>query len=109
LTLRSRNSAAYKGLYALQMKRGGRDFRTGNTIDIHAYVDDAIDIHHIFPQAWCASHDVPDGFANSVVNKTAIDAHTNRRIGGNAPSKCLAMLATPHKSSLAKLEATLRS
>jgi hypothetical protein len=36
LTLRSRNSAAYKGLYALQMKRGGRDFRTGNPIDVHA-------------------------------------------------------------------------
>ena len=109
LTLRSRNSAAYKGLYALQMKRGGRDFRTGNTIDIHAYVDDAIDIHHIFPQAWCASHDVPDGFANSVVNKTAIDAHTNRRIGGNAPSKYLATSETHEKISSAELDAILRS
>ena len=28
LTLRTRNSAAYKGLYALQMKQGGRDFKT---------------------------------------------------------------------------------
>src|SRR5439155_7908424 len=109
LTLRSRNSAAYKGLYALQMKRGGRDFRTGNTIDIHAYVDDAIDIHHIFPQAWCASHDVPDGFANSVVNKTAIDAHTNRRIGGNAPSKYLATIEAHEKISSAELDAILRS
>jgi hypothetical protein len=33
LTLRSRNAAAYKGLYALQMKRGARDFRTGNTME----------------------------------------------------------------------------
>ncbi len=100
LTLRSRNSAAYKGLYALQMKRGGRDFRTGNTIDIHAYVDDAIDIHHIFPQAWCTSNDVPERFANSVVNKTAIDAHTNRRIGGNAPSKYRGVLQPALREAL---------
>lgn len=86
LTLRSRNSAAYKGLYALQMKRGGRDFRTGNRIDVHAYFDDNIDIHHIFPQKWCNENGTDRGLADCVVNKTAIDAHTNRRIGGNAPS-----------------------
>jgi hypothetical protein len=86
LTLRSRNSAAYKGLYALQMKRGGRDFRTGNRIDVHAYFDDNIDIHHLFPQKWCADAGVDRGLADCVVNRTAIDAHTNRKIGGNAPS-----------------------
>jgi hypothetical protein len=109
LTLRSRNSAAYKGLYALQMKRGGRDFRTGHTIDIHAYVDDAIDIHHIFPQAWCEANDVAVGFANSVVNKTAIDAHTNRRIGGNSPKKYLATIEAQEKIAPAELDAILRS
>jgi hypothetical protein len=36
MTLSRRNSAAYKGLYALQMKRGARDFRTGQTIDVTA-------------------------------------------------------------------------
>ena len=70
LTLEPRNAAAYKGLYALQMKRGARDFRTGQTIDVHAYVDDAIDVHHIFPQSWCTKNTIPDGYANSVVNKT---------------------------------------
>ena len=109
LTLRSRNSAAYKGLYALQMKRGGRDFRTSNTIDVHAYVDDAIDVHHIFPQAWCASHAIADGYANSVVNKTAIDAHTNRRIGGNAPSKYLRTIETQEGVAPSELDAILRS
>ena len=33
LRLRTRNSAAYKGVYALQMKRGARHFRTGMAID----------------------------------------------------------------------------
>ena len=86
LTLRTRNSAAYKGLYALQMMQGSRDFKTGQPIDVHAYMEDAIDIHHIFPRHWCDEHEIEQWIANSIVNKTALDAHTNRRIGGNAPS-----------------------
>lgn len=109
LTLRTRNSAAYKGLYAQQMKRGGRDFRTGNSIDVHAYVDDAIDVHHIFPQRWCAENGIEEGYANSVVNKTAIDAHTNRRIGGNAPSKYLASIENQDRTDPDTLDAILRS
>lgn len=109
LTLRSRNSAAYKGLYALQMKRGGRDFRTGNTIDVHAYVDDAIDIHHIFPQNWCTKNGVDGGIANSVVNKTAIDAHTNRRVGGNAPSDYLRRIEELENIDPDELDSILRS
>lgn len=86
LTLRTRNSAAYKGLYALQMKQGGRDFKTGQPIDVHAYLEDAIDIHHVFPRAWCSSNNVNSSVTDCIVNKTALDAHTNRRIGGSAPS-----------------------
>jgi hypothetical protein len=109
LTLRSRNSAAYKGLYALQMKRGGRDFRTGNPIDVHAYFDDNIDIHHIFPQRWCALNGIDRGIADSVVNKTAIDAHTNRRIGGNAPSLYLRRIETSEGIEADELDAIARS
>ena len=86
LTLRTRRSAAYKGLYALQMKQGGRDFRTGQPIDVNAYMEDAIDIHHVFPRQWCARHGIESWVADCVVNKTAVDAHTKRRIGGHAPS-----------------------
>jgi hypothetical protein len=109
LTLRSRNSAAYKGLYALQMKRGGRDFRTGNPIDVHAYFDDNIDIHHIFPQIWCSRNAVDRGLADCVVNKTAIDAHTNRRIGGNAPSAYLRRIEINDGIASYDLDAIVRS
>ena len=51
LTLRTRNSAAYKGLHALQMKQGARDFKTGQPIDVHAYLEQAIDIHHVLSSA----------------------------------------------------------
>ncbi len=109
LTLRTRNSAAYKGMYALQMKRGGRDFRTGLTIDVHAYLDDAIDVHHIFPQKWCSEHNIPEGIANSIVNKTAIDAKTNRRIGGNAPTSYLATIESVEKTTAQDVDQILSS
>lgn len=92
LTLKTRISAAYKGLYALQMKRGGRDFRTGNRIDVHAYFEDGVDIYHIFPQRWCKTNGIPGEHADSIVNKTAIDAHTGRRMGGSPPSGYLSRL-----------------
>jgi hypothetical protein len=62
-------------------------------------VDDAIDIHHIFPQRWSASNGIEERYANSAVNKTAIDAHTNRQIGGNAPSEYLSTLEAKDKTS----------
>ena len=89
LTLRTRNSSAYKGLYALLMRDGGRDFRTGEPIEAQAFFDDKIDIHHIFPEKWCKTAGIEPGTYNSVINKTAISARTNRRIGGKAPSKYL--------------------
>ena len=49
LTLRTRNSAAYKGVHALLMRDGSRDFRTGEPIEAQTFFDDSIDIHHVFP------------------------------------------------------------
>lgn len=89
LVLRTRISAAYKGLYALQMKSGAREFRTGAAIDNDAFVDQGIDIHHIFPRKWCESNGISAGVANCIVNKTAIDAHTSRIIRGYSPSQYL--------------------
>ncbi len=109
LTLRTRNSAAYKGLHALQMKRGARDLRTGNTIDVHAYFDDAIDIHHIFPMRWCLQNGIESHVSDSIVNKTPIDAHTNRRIGGNAPSAYLSTIESRDNIDSGALDEILRS
>ena len=92
LSLQSRLAAAYKGLTALLMQNGSRDFISGTPIDINTYFNDAIDIHHIFPRAWCEKTIQPDGKKipkekwNSVVNKAPIAAGTNRYISGDAPS-----------------------
>ena len=94
LTLSTRNSAAYKGLYALQMKNGATDWRTGEKLSLIAYDNEHVDIHHIFPRAWCekASPSIPSRLYNSVINKTPVDAVTNRVIGGWAPSRYLGRL-----------------
>jgi hypothetical protein len=90
LTLQTRNSAAYKGIFALLLRHGNLDFRSGTSIDVQVYFDDKIDIHHIFPQAWCKKNGIDQRRCDSIVNKTALSSKTNRMIGGNAPSIYLA-------------------
>jgi len=109
LSLRTRNSAAYKGLYAQQMKRGARDFMTGQTINVLTYVDSGIDIHHIFPQSWCSKNEISEGLMNSIVNKTPIAAGSNRRIGGKAPSEYLEAIEKGAKIDAPSLDEILRS
>jgi hypothetical protein len=104
LSLRSRNSAAYKGIHALLMRSGCQDFRTGETITMQTFFDDSIDIHHIFPQKWCNDAGIDESIYNSIINKTAISAHTNRIIGGQAPSVYLARIQTD--AHLTKVELT---
>lgn len=85
-TLRTRNSAAYKGVHALLMKDGGQDFLSGNPITATTFDDEKIDIHHIFPQRWCREAGIAKARFDCIVNKTALSARTNRVIGGKAPS-----------------------
>jgi len=92
LTLRTRNSAAYKGIYALLMRGGSKDWLYDQDITIATHHTLAVDIHHIFPKTWCIAEKIDDLRRESIVNKTAISAVTNRRIGGQAPSKYLPKL-----------------
>ena len=95
ISLRTRQSAAYKGLYAMQMKNGAADWRTGKSLTLSVWHDDRIDIHHIFPKKWCESKSqpaVPSHLFNSIINKTPIDSKTNKIIGSNSPSTYLPRL-----------------
>ena len=91
-TLRTRNSAAYKGLYALLLQHDVTDLRTGEKIKESTYFDHAVDIHHVFPQKWCVAQGVERKWYDSIVNKTPLSAKTNRAIGGHAPDKYLDQL-----------------
>ncbi len=91
-TMRTRNSAAYKGLYTLLLRAQAKDFRTGQPINDAIFYDDAIDIHHVFPAVWCEANRIGPDRANSILNKTPQSARTNRVIGGAAPSTYLPKL-----------------
>jgi hypothetical protein len=91
-TMRMRLSAAYKGVNALLMVEGARDFRSGQEYANAVFFDEGVDIHHIFPQKWCQSAGIDRSVYDSIVNKTPLSARTNRIIGGVAPSEYLAKL-----------------
>ena len=91
-TMTSRLSAAYKGVHALLMREGARDFRSGQSFDDTVHFGEAFDVHHIFPRAWCERNRVPRSRYDTVVNKTPLTARTNRIIGGSAPSHYLGEL-----------------
>lgn len=99
LTMRSRLSAAYKGVNALLMKEGARDFRSGQEFDHTTFFDDPVDIHHIFPRDWCKKQGIPASTYDSIINKTPLTARTNRILGGDAPSIYLARLENGTKDS----------
>jgi hypothetical protein len=108
-TLRSRLSAAYKGVHALLMRRGCRDFITGRSADLMTFFNDRIDIHHIFPEAWCKTRKIPRAVYNSIVNKTALSRASNIAIGGSAPSVYLKRIQEKHGLTTAQLDDILRT
>lgn len=109
LTLRTRNSAAYKGIYALLMREGCLDWQKHKPITLASFFDYRIDIHHIFPKAWCtkAENDVDPARRESIVNKTAISFDTNRSVGGRPPSEYLPTLQKKASVSVARMLETV--
>jgi len=99
LTMRTRLSAAYKGIHALLMREGARDFRSGQRFDDTLFFDEAVDIHHIFPEAWCKKQGINASVYDTVINKTPLGYRTNRIIGGVAPSEYLGRLEAGQKNA----------
>jgi len=95
-TLRSRLSAAYKGLNRLVLRSGASDFFWKATIQELDHEEVAIDIHHIFPKTWCEERRIKPAVFNAIINKTPISYKANRMIGGKAPSSYLASIQS-HK------------
>lgn len=91
-TLRTRNSAAYKGVYALMMDENTKDWLSATKIDFSTYFSESIDIHHIFPVAWCEKNNIPRNDFDCIINKTPLSGRTNRIVSGDAPSKYLERL-----------------
>ncbi|WP_343081501.1 GmrSD restriction endonuclease domain-containing protein [Ostreiculturibacter nitratireducens] len=98
-TLRTRLSAAYKGIHALLMAEGARDLRSGQHFKDTVFFDEYVDIHHIFPQDWCKKQKIEPKVFDTVINKTPLSYKTNRILGGVAPSVYLERLETGGKDT----------
>tara|TARA_B100000749_G_scaffold276477_1_gene263718 strand:+ start:2485 stop:4317 length:1833 start_codon:yes stop_codon:yes gene_type:complete len=88
-TLRSRLSAAYKGINILVLREGSKDWFWKASIRELDASEIALDIHHIFPRNWCEGLGIAREEYDSILNKTPISYKANRKIGGDAPSEYL--------------------
>jgi len=103
-TLRSRLSAAYKGINILVLREGARDWfwKAGiQELDAHEV---ALDIHHIFPRAWCETHGISRDRYDTLLNKTPISYKANRKIGGDAPSQYVGKIQSEKQVGLTDQE-----
>lgn len=105
LSLRTRQSAAYKGLHALLMATGAKDWKFHKTFDRTQYVTLAVDIHHVFPKKWCNDNGIDAALRESIVNKTPLAAKTNRFVSGASPASYLPKLEASAGISTGELDA----
>ena len=103
-TLRSRLSAAYKGVNVLVLREGSKDWYWKATIHELDADEIALDIHHIFPRDWCEGQNIGRDRYDSILNKTPISYRANRKIGGDAPSLYLPRLQSEKQVALSDSE-----
>ncbi len=110
-TLRSRLSAAYKGLNVLVLREGAKDWFWKAGIQELDANEVALDIHHIFPRDWCEKQGIARERYDSILNKTPISYKANRKIGGDAPSAYIRSLQNEKQVRLddAAMDALLSS
>lgn len=108
-SLRSRQSAAYKALHALLMREGCQDFVSGKGFELMTFYSDRVDIHHVFPQAWCKKRGIDRRVYDSIVNKTPLSKKSNLLVSGDAPSVYLRRIESKHGLTEQRLDAILRT
>jgi hypothetical protein len=84
-----RQQSVYRAGMALILRNGARDFHRGRVLTPAAIAADDVDDHHIFPQAHLRDEGLAGPVVDCVLNRTMIDAATNRRIGRRPPSDYL--------------------
>ncbi|MFG2528993.1 DUF262 domain-containing protein [Streptomyces sp. NPDC048516] len=93
-TLTTRNSAAYKGIYALLIRQGAVDwYFTDSPLTPGQLVEHAVDVRLIYPKAWIAkNHPTWASCATSIVNKTPLSLRASKSMTG-PPTAYLKMLS----------------
>jgi hypothetical protein len=89
------------------MRGGSKDWIFDQDITMASHNSLSVDIHHIFPKKWCNENQIDDLRRESIVNKTAISAETNRKIGGRAPSAYIPVVLKESESDYDRLQVIL--
>ncbi|MFE2022465.1 DUF262 domain-containing protein [Streptomyces sp. NPDC059499] len=90
--LTTRNSAAYKGIYALLIKQGAVDWHfTGAPLNPGRLDEYAVDVRQIFPKGWVQQRHGQSLPTNSIVNKTPLSYRAAQNMTG-APASYLSSL-----------------
>jgi hypothetical protein len=82
----ARQRAVYRGTIALVLSSGPRDFHSRAPLTKDLIIENNVDDHHIFPDAYLRKRDVPSRSRDCVLNRTLIDRKTNMSIGSRPPS-----------------------
>jgi hypothetical protein len=88
LTATTKKKALFRRLMALLIQQGAKDFHDGEELTSTRIRERKIDSHHVFPKRWL--QDQAGGNPELILNRTPINAATNRRIGAKAPSAYIA-------------------
>ncbi len=87
-----RKKALLKGVMALTVREGAKDFYKGQPLTQAVYIEEKVNSHHLFPKKRLSDGNAstridPGGYnAELVLNRALIDAKTNQRIGAKKPS-----------------------
>ena len=88
-----RQQSVYKALMALVLRGPALDFHRASPLTQGSIKASGADDHHIFPSAYLnppkEAPTTPAELVDCILNRTMIDADTNRRIGKRAPSDYL--------------------
>jgi hypothetical protein len=88
-----KQQSIYKALMALIIRKGARDFHHGQPLTQDSILAQSVDDHHIFPRAYLNPDKekpaYPTQLVDCILNRTMIDANTNRRIGKRPPNSYL--------------------
>lgn len=89
-----RQRATYRALMCLVMAGGARDFHSNQRMTAALMRTSDVDDHHLFPLDFLGETNrrSPNPRYDNILNRTLIDAGTNRSIGANSPALYLNLI-----------------
>ncbi|MDR1850090.1 MAG: DUF262 domain-containing protein [Zoogloeaceae bacterium] len=109
LSLRDKKSAAFKGVLALILKSGAKDFISGSEMDSANFTGQEVQIHHIFPTDHCNKRGYDRKKWDYIVNKTPLFSRSNLIVGGSAPSHYLKKIEAKGRVTSSDLDGFIAS